>query len=194
MGRLLAKRLDADFLSMGDILRMTARGQTKDARKIAELIDSGRGIPSGLSYELLSAAMAAREATRPLVLDGVPRLADQVGDVRALLGHEPTAAIVLEVPTPIAIERLMSRVTCASCNWPHGPGWPSSEGRCAQCGGPLATRPDDTAEGIARRHETWGMQARRITRYYEALGVARTIRADVPVLAVVQAASEMLAG
>jgi adenylate kinase family enzyme len=119
----------------------------------------------------LETALAARAAVGPLVLDGVPRLADQVGRVRALLGREPTAVIVLEVPTPIAIDRLMNRTTCEACDWPHGSGWPSSDGRCTQCGGTLTARADDTVAGIERRHETWGMEARGIVRYYEGLGV-----------------------
>lgn len=100
--------------------------------------------------------------------------------------------IVLEVPTPIAVERLVNRELCEACSWPYGPGWPSSDGACTQCGGTLATRRDDTPAGIARRLETWRVHGRPIMRYYERLGVLRTVRADLPALDVVQAVSEAL--
>jgi adenylate kinase family enzyme len=53
-------------------------------------------------------------------------------------------------------------------------------------------RPDDSSAAIARRHEVWGIQARSIIGYYEQLGVAHTIPADVAVLEVVQRAVEAL--
>lgn len=194
VGRLLAGRLDSEFFSMGEVLREAAHGDTEDAREIRRLLDAGHGLPPALSYGLLEAALAARAHDGPLIIDGIPRLADQVGRVRELLGQEPTAVVVLDVPTPIAIDRLMSRVLCEACGWPHGPGWPSSDGRCTGCGSALAARPDDTAAGIARRLETWRVHARPITRYYEGLGVLRTVRADTPASDVVQAVIDALAG
>lgn len=185
VGRVVAGRLDGAFLSMGDVLRAAAAIDSEEAREFRRTLDAGDGLPPATSYSLLEAAIAAEAKHVRLILDGVPRKADQVDRVRSVLGQEPSAVVVLEVPTPVAIDRLMSREVCESCSWPHGPGWPSDDGACTQCGARLLPRPDDTSAGMARRLETWRVHSRPIVRYYAHLGVLSTVRADLPVRDVV---------
>jgi adenylate kinase len=166
---------------MGDLLRAEQRRGTARGRAIGRLIDAGEGVPTEISYGLMRLALDARPGSGPLVLDGIPRRADQTGLVRSLLGSEPTLVIVLDVPTPIAIHRLRTRLTCEACGWPHGPGWPPRKGRCGNCGGTLLGRPDDDSRQIERRHQIWGLEAREILRYYEQLRLVETIPAHSPV-------------
>ncbi len=186
VGRLLALQLGAEFFSMGDLLRAERRRESEHSRLIGELIEAGNGVPPELSYSLMSSVLNSRVGDGPLILDGVPRRADEIERVRELLGGEPTAVVVLEVPTPIAVHRLESRRTCEACGWPHGPGWEAQDGCCTSCGGQLAARRDDFPAGIARRHEVWRSEEQEIIRYYERLDVARTIPADAPALRVLE--------
>ncbi len=192
VGRLLARRLAADFFSMGELLRAVAGSNAELADTIGLLIDAGAGVPPELSYRLLGERLADREHDRGLILDGVPRMANELSRVRKLLSGEPTAVVVLEVPTPMAVDRLLTRSVCEGCGWPHGPGWPPRGSKCSQCGAPVSARADDTVEGIELRHEVWGREARDIVRHYDDLGLVHPIRADGPPRDVVQAVFDAL--
>jgi adenylate kinase len=192
VGRLLGARLAADFFSMGDLLRLERARESKRGTAIRQCIDEGIGVDPSLSYGLMASALSTREHPSALIVDGIPRRAPEVGRVRALLGYEPTAVIVLDVPTVVAIDRLTTRTSCIDCGWPYGPGWPAPEGLCAHCGAGVVSRPDDSPLGIERRYEVWGKEARDVIGYYERLGVLSTVRADLPPLEVVRRAADVL--
>lgn len=192
MGRLLAARLDADFFSMGALLRSEQRTGSSLGIEIGLRIDRGEGVPPDASYGLLQTRLDERDRDRALILDGIPRLSDQAGRVREVLGGEPSAVIVLDLPTIIAVERIQNRTICIECDWPHGPGWPADEGCCSNCGGVLQPRVDDSQAGINQRYAIWGSESAEIVRYYEQLGVAHTVRADQAVRTVEQHIVEVL--
>lgn len=163
---------------MGDLLRAEQARKSELGRKIGRLIDNGHAVPPDVSYGLMVSAIAARVGHGPLVLDGVPRLVDQTCRVRHLLGGEPHAVVLLDVPVPVAVHRLLTRQTCERCGMPHGPDWPTVGERCQHCGGGVDERADDEPEKIWRRLDVWGLQARAIVTYYDDLGVLSTIPAD----------------
>ncbi len=177
-GRLLAERLDADFFSVGELLRAEQRSGTPLGVEIGLLIGAGKAVPPDTSYGLLRAKMNERDQDRAVIIDGIPRVLDQVGRVRAVLGGEPTRVVLLEIPTVIAVARLQSRLTCMKCDWPHGPGWPSHDGHCTYCDGALEPRADDANDAIGLRHAFWGAEGAEVVDYYERLGVVHRVRAD----------------
>jgi adenylate kinase len=182
LGRLLASRLRRGFLSMGDVLRAEPRRGTALGLEIGRLIEAGDGVPPDTSYGLMAGVLATRRHDEPLVVDGIPRRAGETCRVRHLLGGEPCAVVVLDVPTPIAVARLRSRQSCRECGMPHGPDWPPFEGRCRSCRGAVDPRADDhDLEAIDRRMEVWGMEAREIIAYYASLGVVHRVAADAAV-------------
>jgi adenylate kinase len=182
IGRLLAGEIDGCFVSMGDLLRAEQRRGTDLGREIGRLIHAGYGVPPDVSYPLMARALKTRRAAAPLVLDGVPRRANEIGRVQALLGAEPTAVVLLDVPVPMAVERLLGRQTCRGCGMPHGAGWPPLDGQCRDCGDAVYARPDDAEfTKIRRRLEVWGSEARSIVAYYGELGLLSQVQAEVRV-------------
>jgi adenylate kinase len=188
VGRLMARDLGAEFLSMGDILRAEQRRRTPLGRAIGRRIDVGDPVPADMSYGLMSRVLAERASDGALVLDGVPNRGEETGRVSKLLGAEPSAAILLDLPTVIAVDRLRRRRTCSVCDWPHGSGWPAISDRCTECGAELLARPDDAPAKIEHRHKLWGIEAHHIVRHYEDLGILRTIPAHLDVREVVRRA------
>lgn len=191
VGRLVAKRRGAQFISMGDVLRAEQRRDTDLGRRIGDRIDAGHGVPPDISYELLTAALpAARES---VVVDGIPRRADELGRVHKALGGEPSKVVVLDVPTPMAVERLLSRRSCSDCGMPHGPGWPPLDDRCRSCGARVLPRPDDgDLTRLHRRLDVWGFESRAIVGHYARKGLVSEVAADAPVLDVVDRVMRML--
>ena len=187
IGHLLAENIHASFLSMGHLLRSEQRSGSDLGREIGVLINSGHGVPPEVSYGLMEAAIARSMSHGPLVIDGIPRRANEIGRVRAVLRREPSAVVVLHVPTPIAVERVLTRQSCRECGMPHGPAWPARNGRCHSCGDLVGARADDAdLIRIHRRLEVWGTEAREIIRYYAQIGLVRDIAADGAVLAVLE--------
>lgn len=179
IGRLLATHVRGDFLSMGDVLRTEQAHATHLGLEIGRLIDAGHAVTPAVSYGLMANALAARPTPGPLVLDGIPRRVSEVERVTELLGREPSAVIVLDVPVPIAVERLLNRQSCQGCGMPHGPAWPARNGRCRSCEKALSPRPDDSdVVKISHRLEVWGMESRAICGYYDRLGVLHEVIAD----------------
>lgn len=182
MGRRLNDELGAIHISAGDLLRRVAE---EDSR-VSEILNQGHGVPPELSYGLLARELA--EIGDDLaVLDAYPRRASEVERLAQTLGGEPDLAVLLEIPTVIAVERLLKRETCAECGATFGPGVPPPKPlMCGICGGRLERRGDDTPSGITQRHSTWAGERREITAHYEGKGLLAKLDASGPAATVIE--------
>src|SRR4051794_28513149 len=98
LGRELSNTLGALFLSGGDLLRAEARKDTARGREVAERLAAFEGVDIEISYGVLEDALRANSGPTPLLLDGYPRVADQIERLVGLLGGPPDCALVLHVP------------------------------------------------------------------------------------------------
>lgn len=161
IGRFLARELKAIHLSAGSLLRAHVREGGRWASEIELRIHQGLHVREEISYGLLAARIAALAPSQDLILDGYPRGLDDLTRLAAVLGCEPKSVLLLEVPRPIAVERLLSREICEICDAPYGPGVASRKsGVCDDCGGTLSRRQDDSLHSIGRRIDGW--EARRV--------------------------------
>jgi adenylate kinase len=168
VGAFLTQELNAIHLSAGELLRRQVAAGGPLGQEISDQIDRGLPVPVATSYGLLGEHLRAATGHELLVLDGFPHEVSELDRLRELLGREPQLAIFLEVPTPIAVARLLARETCEDCGANYGPGCPSrSPGACDQCGAPLAHRADDSPEGLGRRLDGWARRSPEILAYFE---------------------------
>src|SRR3954447_24369080 len=116
LGRLLAELTGATHLSAGSLLRLHEREGGRYAREIRERLDLGVGGRTDISYGLLEEAVDGLADASGLVLDGYPRKVSQVPLLRRTIGADPTRVLLLHVPRPIAIGRILSREDCNSCD------------------------------------------------------------------------------
>lgn len=93
-----------------------------------------------------------------LVLDGVPRTADQAEELHQMLGKRLKIVIVLDVSKEELRRRMNNvRLTCTGCGAvfsKYGEQAPQREGVCDHCGCKLSVRDDETPESLERR---WGI-------------------------------------
>lgn len=164
LGRELARRDEILFLSAGELIRAETALGSPSLKRIADDVDEGEDAPEDFSYGLLSRALSDAPSVRSLVLDGYPRYARQIARLHAALGRPPEAAVLLEAPTEILVQRSRTRVVCVDCHEIYGEAVaPARANRCDVCGGLLINRTeDDDVEVITHRHRVWQKEAEAI--------------------------------
>src|SRR6476659_5634941 len=115
VGAILADELDGIHLSAGDLLRARAAVGGHVAQAIHAQIDQGLPVPVEMSYGLLEERLQQSSQNQLLILDGFPRDASELPLMDEILGGEAKLALLLNVPTPIAVARLLARESCGGC-------------------------------------------------------------------------------
>ena len=173
LGRQLASRLEASFLSAGEMLWAEARRASPagEAIRRSRLAD-GQGVDPDIPYRLLEDTLGKLPPRAAIILDGFPRQANQVSRLDSLLGHPPDLVIALGCPPGIGARRVLWRLTCVACGAPFGPKVPPRKtGSCDTCEGRLERRKDDSHRALATRIAFWERHAGPIERIYSERGV-----------------------
>jgi adenylate kinase len=193
VGAFLAEELNGIHLSAGDLLRARAAIGGHVAQEIHAQIDQGLPVPAETSYGLLKECLQESSEKQLLILDGFPRDAAELPLLNEIIGGEARLALLLNVPTPIAVARLLARESCGDCGASYGPGVPpSARGVCDCCGGPLSHRADDSPQGIGRRMEGWAGRSPEILAHFRHVGTLVEIDAAGPSTQVSRSALEVV--
>ena len=168
-----AARLSDDFalpyIGTGDLLREHRREQTELGRQAEEFMAAG--------HLAMILEKIADEGDDGFLLDGFPRTigqADALGDEMEKRGRRLTAALLIEAPDEVVVERLSGRRQCSSGHLYHvsyDP--PKHDGVCDQCGRPLNQRDDDRPDAIRERLAVYHELTEPLKDYYEERGLLR---------------------
>ena len=175
-----AGRLTEDFglpyIGTGDLLREHRREQTELGRQAEEFMAAGHLVPDDLVIAMILEKIAD-EGDDGFLLDGFPRTigqADALGDEMEKRGRRLTAALLIEAPDEVVVERLSGRRQCSNGHLYHvnyDP--PKHDNMCDQCGRPLVQRDDDRPEAIRERLEVYHELTEPLKDYYEERGLLR---------------------
>jgi adenylate kinase len=171
-GERLAAWSGAEHIAAGDLLRAAARGQSELGREIAAYQARGDLVPDQIVLDVVLPAIAAAAARNGFILDGFPRNLPQAiaaADIAVKGGFTLQAAVYLQAPEPVLMERLLARAR--------------EEGRS-----------DDTAEVIRHRFQVFRETTGPLVPYYAERGILVTVNADQPPDAVTAEIKERLAG
>ena len=111
------------------------------------------------------------------LLDGFPRTsgqADALGEEMDKLGRRLTAALLIEAPDDVVVERLSGRRQCSNGHLYHvryDP--PKHDNACDQCGRQLSQRDDDRPEAIRERLAVYHELTEPLKDYYDERGLLR---------------------
>jgi adenylate kinase len=167
---------DLAYIATGELLREHVAEQTELGRQAKEYMDDGALVPDELVIEMIFDKVA-EQGDDGFLLDGFPRNAAQADALAAELdnrGRKLTAALLVEAPDDVVIERLSGRRQCSNGHLYHvkyDP--PKHDDVCDQCGKPLRQRDDDRPEVIAKRLRTYHEQTEPLIEYYEERGLLR---------------------
>jgi adenylate kinase len=129
-GQTLASLYGIEHISSGEVLRTEVRVGTPLGQEVAAFQRRGDLVPDQIVFDLLIPAVAAATARGGYVQD---------------------AAIYLNVPGPVLLQRLISRA-----------------------------RPDDTAEVIKHRLEVFNETTSPLIAYYRQRGILLEVQGDQP--------------
>jgi adenylate kinase len=153
-GERLAAHYDIQHISSGDLLRAEVKAGTPVGREIAAYQQRGDLVPDQIVLNALIPVVVAAAARGGYILDGFPRTIQQATAAAAIaveLDVTLDAAVYLQVPEPVLVERLLSRA-----------------------------RPDDTIDVIRHRLQVFAETTGPLVAYYQKRGILLEVDADKP--------------
>ncbi|MGI9577214.1 MAG: adenylate kinase, partial [Microthrixaceae bacterium] len=173
----LADRYGIPHISTGDMLRAAVKEGTEFGLKAKEYMDAGQLLPDDVMLGLVSERLAQPDAAPGWLLDGFPRTDGQASDLQGLVPDGGiTAAVNLEVPEDVVVERISSRRVCEECGTIYSVADESGQtGRCAKCGGKVVQRDDDTEEAVRKRLATYNEQTAPLLDWFSQQGLLETV-------------------
>ena len=168
-GMRLAEHYGIPHVSTGDMFRAQAAAGTAYGGEAKRYMDAGELVPDEVVIGVIEECLApGGPLSDGFVLDGFPRTLPQAQELDRLLdGHPIDAAVNIEVPTEIVLDRIAGRRVCEVCgrsyhvNMPPKVNW-----TCDDDGGKVVQRPDDTEEAVMRRLELYEQESAPIVDYY----------------------------
>jgi adenylate kinase len=137
-------------LATGDLLREACEAGTDLGRRASEYMIRGELVPDDLIIETVRGALADLD-DQAVLLDGFPRTVAQADALAGALdaqGRELTAAVLIDVPDDLVIERIMGR----------------HQGR-----------EDDRPETVRERLRVYHSETQPLVGYYEDRGLLRRV-------------------
>jgi adenylate kinase len=169
-------------ISTGDILRAAVKAGTELGMKAKAAMESGGLVSDDLIMGIMKDRLQEDDCKAGFLLDGFPRTIPQAEALKTLLadlGISLDAAVNLNVPREVILDRLTTRRTCEDCsaiyNVKSNP--PKAEGVCDKCGGKVVQRADETEEAISKRLDVFNEQTAPLVGYYGGEGLLMDVNA-----------------
>ncbi len=182
VAKLLTKMDGSVQISTGDILRAAVKAGTELGKKAEAAMTAGELVSDDLIMGIMGERLQEDDCKAGFLLDGFPRTIPQAEALKVLLadlGIELEAAVNLNVPRDVILDRLTTRRTCTDCgaiyNVKSNP--PKQEGVCDACGGSVVQRDDETEEAISKRLDVFNEQTAPLVGFYENEGMLLDINA-----------------
>jgi adenylate kinase len=169
-------------ISTGDILRAAVKDGTDLGKQAQAFMNAGDLVPDDLIMGIMGERLQEDDCAKGFLLDGFPRTipqAEALKIVLADLGIELDAAVNLEVPRDVILDRLTTRRTCEDCgaiyNVKSNP--TKVEGVCDKCGGKVVQRDDETEEAISNRLDVYNEKTAPLAGFYREEGLLLDVTA-----------------
>jgi adenylate kinase len=187
--RFLVDRLGAPHVASGDLLRLHRQQGTPLGRQAKAYMDRGDLVPDALVIDMILDRLSRPDAAEGALLDGFPRTCAQAEALEARLaerGGGVRAAIYIDVPVDVLVDRLAGRWLCRVCQASYHDVFrpPAVAGRCDADHGELYQRPDDKREVVSKRVEVYLRDTLPVIEHYARLGLLRRIDGNQPIEAV----------
>jgi adenylate kinase len=174
----IAGHYGAPHISTGDMFRAAVAAGTPFGIKANEYMKRGELVPDDVVIGVVAERLAKDDAVEHgFILDGFPRTKVQAEELQRLLGPDGLdAAVDIDVPTEVVIERISGRRVCLTCGTTyHVNAPPKNNWTCDKDGGEVVQREDDTPEAVTKRLELYEKATRPLLDFYEGLGLLITI-------------------
>ncbi|MEW8013823.1 MAG: adenylate kinase [Candidatus Sedimenticola endophacoides] len=171
-------------ISTGDILRGAVKEGTELGRQAEAFMKAGDLVPDDLIMGIMEERLQQDDCASGFLLDGFPRTIPQAQALQALLekiGVKLDAAVNLDVPREVILDRLTTRRTCSNSDCQEIYNVKSKptqvEGVCDKCGSPVIQRDDETEEAISKRLDTYNEKTAPLASFYRDAGLILDVNA-----------------
>ena len=174
----IARHYGVPHISTGDMFRAAAAAGTSFGLRANEYMTRGELVPDDVVIGVVAERLAKDDAQdRGFVLDGFPRTRVQAEELQRLLGPSGLdAAVDIDVPTDVVIDRISGRRVCSTCGATyHVNAPPKKPWVCDKDGGDVVQREDDTSEAVTKRLELYEKDTRPLLDFYDGLGLLVTV-------------------
>jgi adenylate kinase len=169
-------------ISTGDILRAAVKAGTELGKKAEAAMKAGDLVSDDLIMGIMEERLQQEDCQAGFLLDGFPRTIPQAEALKDLLDKLDIAldaAVNLNVPRDVILDRLTTRRTCVDCgaiyNVKSMP--PKVEGVCDKCGGKVVQRDDETEEAISKRLDVYNEKTAPLVDFYRGEGLLLDVNA-----------------
>ncbi len=159
-------------ISTGDILRAAMKEGTALGKQAKEYVDNGKLVPNEVMIGIIKERLKGDDCRNGFILDGFPRSIPQAEALEEM-GVKIDAALSIDVDDDVIIERMSGRRICSGCGASYHIVYkaPATENVCDKCSSSLYVRPDDAAETVKVRLDTYHKQTEPIKAYYAEKGI-----------------------
>lgn len=171
-------------ISTGDILRGAVKAGTELGKKADGYMKAGDLVPDALILDIMAERLQQPDCANGFLLDGFPRTipqADALKGMLAKLNIKLDAAVNLDVPREVILDRLTTRRTCSNSGCQEIYNVKSKptkvEGKCDKCGSPVIQRDDETEEAISKRLDTYNEKTAPLANFYRKEGMLMDVNA-----------------
>lgn len=174
----IARHYGVPHISTGDMFRAAAAAGTSFGLRANEYMTRGELVPDDVVIGVVAERLAKDDAQdQGFVLDGFPRTRVQAEELQRLLGPSGLdAAVDIDVPTEVVIDRISGRRVCSTCGATyHVNAPPKTPWVCDKDGGDVVQREDDTPEAVTKRLEFYEKDTRPLLDFYDGLGLLVTV-------------------
>ncbi len=173
--KIIGERFNLKHIASGDLFRENLKNKTKLGQLAKSYMERGDLVPDDVTIAMLKDRLSRPDVQTGFILDGFPRTiaqAEALDLMMAEIEQHIAAALYLNVPDDVIVERLSGRLICRSCQTPFHLKFnpPDKEGVCNVCGGELYQRDDDKPETVRARLEVYHSQTEPIVDYCKKKG------------------------
>lgn len=197
--RLLRERIAVPHLSTGEMLREQAQTGSALGREIKALIDGGNLVSDEIIIKMLEKRIEKDDCKNGFILDGFPRTLPQakvLDEVLTRRGITLDAAIEIQVPDEIIMERILGRYACMKCGQGYHDKYlkPKVYGVCDNCGGTeFYRRIDDNRTTVQNRLVNYRALTYPTIPYFESKGLLICVDGTGAIEAVAKKIENLLA-
>jgi adenylate kinase len=178
----ISQKKGAKHISTGDLVRAEIKSGSELGRKIKDYNDRGDLVPDEIIVEMMKPYL---EEADSWVLDGFPRNQPQAETLDEMLEQiraELDAAVALEAPDDLLVERLSGRRTSEATGKIYHVEYDPPPENSSEDPGPFVQRKDDEEEAIRRRLKLYHEHTEPLKDYYAQRGILATVDAtqDIP--------------
>lgn len=176
----LRNRLGIPQLSSGEMLRQAVVTGGAFGESVKGFIERGSLVPDDLIISFIRDRIAHPDCNSGYILDGFPRTvaqAEALDEMLTSVNSRLDAVCEIVVSEEELLKRLAGRWLCKKCGASYHVLFkmPRQSGICDACGGALYQRPDDSLETAHKRLKIYRQETLPLVKYYQKLGVLRTI-------------------